>query len=61
VDELIGLKENVIMGRLIPAGTGTPFYRDTLVKVEEPEEPEGGKATEGGEEVQETLEEVAQQ
>ena len=26
VDHLLGLKENVIMGRLIPAGTGTPSY-----------------------------------
>jgi DNA-directed RNA polymerase subunit beta' len=26
-DHLRGLKENVIMGRLIPAGTGNPFYR----------------------------------
>jgi DNA-directed RNA polymerase subunit beta' len=28
VDTLRGLKENVIMGRLIPAGTGTPAYHD---------------------------------
>jgi DNA-directed RNA polymerase subunit beta' len=27
VDHLVGLKENVIMGRLIPAGTGVPQYR----------------------------------
>jgi DNA-directed RNA polymerase subunit beta' len=27
VDNLKGLKENVIMGRLIPAGTGLPQYR----------------------------------
>lgn len=27
VDHLRGLKENVIMGRLIPAGTGSPYYR----------------------------------
>jgi DNA-directed RNA polymerase subunit beta' len=26
-DELLGLKENVIIGRLIPAGTGLPSYR----------------------------------
>jgi DNA-directed RNA polymerase subunit beta' len=32
VDYLRGLKENVIMGRLIPAGTGMEFYRN--VKVE---------------------------
>ncbi|NLZ71435.1 MAG: DNA-directed RNA polymerase subunit beta' [Clostridiaceae bacterium] len=27
-DELIGLKENVILGKLIPAGTGSSKYRD---------------------------------
>jgi DNA-directed RNA polymerase subunit beta' len=27
VDRLLGLKENVIMGRLVPAGTGLPQYR----------------------------------
>jgi DNA-directed RNA polymerase subunit beta' len=27
VDRLVGLKENVIMGRLIPAGTGMPIYQ----------------------------------
>ena len=26
VDRLLGLKENVIMGRLVPAGTGLPGY-----------------------------------
>jgi len=30
-DRLIGLKENVIMGLLIPAGTGLPRYRKTEV------------------------------
>jgi len=30
-DELRGLKENVIVGRLIPAGTGWGEYRDTFV------------------------------
>jgi DNA-directed RNA polymerase subunit beta' len=34
VDELRGLKENVIMGRVIPAGTGTPRYRNTFVQRE---------------------------
>jgi DNA-directed RNA polymerase subunit beta' len=28
IDSLRGFKENVIMGRLIPAGTGFPMYRD---------------------------------
>jgi DNA-directed RNA polymerase subunit beta' len=43
VDYLRGLKENVIMGRLIPAGTGLEFYRkvNLLTEVPEPEpEPE---------------------
>ncbi|PZA05840.1 MULTISPECIES: DNA-directed RNA polymerase subunit beta' [unclassified Meiothermus] len=30
-DELIGLKENVILGKLIPAGTGSDHVRDTQV------------------------------
>jgi DNA-directed RNA polymerase subunit beta' len=30
-DMLMGLKENVIVGRLIPAGTGFAEYRDTFV------------------------------
>jgi DNA-directed RNA polymerase beta' subunit len=31
LDELRGLKENVIMGRVIPAGTGMSKYRNTFV------------------------------
>jgi DNA-directed RNA polymerase subunit beta' len=31
VDHLVGLKENVIIGRLIPAGTGMERYRDMKV------------------------------
>jgi DNA-directed RNA polymerase subunit beta' len=31
LDSLTGLKENVIVGRLIPAGTGLAEYRDTFV------------------------------
>jgi DNA-directed RNA polymerase subunit beta' len=34
IDELRGLKENVIMGRIIPAGTGMEQYRNTFVKRE---------------------------
>ena len=33
-DRLRGLKENVIMGRLIPAGTGAPRYRYLGIEVE---------------------------
>jgi DNA-directed RNA polymerase subunit beta' len=32
VDYLRGLKENVIMGRLIPAGTGMEFYRQMAIE-----------------------------
>ncbi|MEK7748070.1 MAG: DNA-directed RNA polymerase subunit beta' [Nitrospirota bacterium] len=32
VDDLLGLKENVIVGRLIPAGTGLSEYRDVFVR-----------------------------
>ena len=31
IDYLRGLKENVIMGRLIPAGTGMEYYRNVKV------------------------------
>jgi len=32
IDFLKGLKENVIMGRLIPAGTGVPAYRSLSIE-----------------------------
>ena len=38
IDFLRGLKENVILGRLIPAGTGLPRYRNIGIKVEGEEE-----------------------
>ncbi len=38
VDYLRGLKENVIMGRLIPAGTGMEYYRRVKIAGEELEE-----------------------
>ncbi len=34
-DPLMGLKENVIIGKLIPAGTGLPRYRDVSVEATE--------------------------
>ena len=37
-DELIGLKENVIIGKLIPAGTGMKVYQDTQIKTEQDDE-----------------------
>ena len=33
-DPLLGLKENVIIGKIIPAGTGMPIYRDQVPKVD---------------------------
>ena len=33
VDHLRGLKENVVVGRLIPAGTGFPIYQNTVAKI----------------------------
>ena len=37
VDPLIGLKENVIIGKLIPAGTGMPVYRKIKVSATDPD------------------------
>ncbi|HLR54899.1 MAG TPA: DNA-directed RNA polymerase subunit beta' [Pseudogracilibacillus sp.] len=39
-DELLGLKENVIIGKLIPAGTGIERYRNTESEVAVEEDPE---------------------
>jgi DNA-directed RNA polymerase subunit beta' len=38
VDPLKGLKENVILGHLIPAGTGFPKYYTSLLKRQAPPE-----------------------
>ncbi len=35
VDHLVGLKENVIIGKLIPAGTGLPIYGNVDVETDE--------------------------
>ena len=37
-DPLLGLKENVIIGKIIPAGTGMPVYREMEPKVDVPED-----------------------
>ncbi len=39
VDHLRGLKENVTMGRLIPAGTGFHYYRHVQIPPDEPPPP----------------------
>jgi DNA-directed RNA polymerase subunit beta' len=40
VDYLCGLKENVIMGRLIPAGTGLSKYSKLEIEIDQPESEE---------------------
>jgi DNA-directed RNA polymerase subunit beta' len=47
VDPLVGLKENVIIGKLIPAGTGMRYYRDIQLDYEnqQPEEQTGSSET----------------
>ncbi|TMN22372.1 DNA-directed RNA polymerase subunit beta' [Lentibacillus cibarius] len=37
-DELLGLKENVIIGKLVPAGTGINRYRNLEAETDDPEE-----------------------
>ncbi len=49
-DSLIGLKENVIIGKLIPAGTGLTVYRNKKINTEMPEE----KPEEIGDKMEET-------
>jgi DNA-directed RNA polymerase subunit beta' len=51
VDPLIGLKENVIIGKLIPAGTGMPLYRniDVVGESEAPARYGYTEYSEGGE------------
>jgi DNA-directed RNA polymerase subunit beta' len=39
VDYLRGLKENVTMGRLIPAGTGFEYYKHVRIPHDEPPPP----------------------
>ena len=34
VDPLLGLKENVIIGKLIPAGTGMSMYKDINITID---------------------------
>ena len=39
-DDLLGLKENVIIGKLIPAGTGMPKYKDVEIDIDYIEDPD---------------------
>ena len=36
VDHLVGLKENVILGHLVPAGTGFRLFQDSEVRINAP-------------------------
>jgi DNA-directed RNA polymerase subunit beta' len=47
VDHLRGLKENVIMGRLVPAGTGIGAYARLDVVVQDTTTVDGARAPEG--------------
>ncbi len=70
VDPLIGLKENVIIGKLIPAGTGMKKYRDVqldtdgsdLIPPEEPAEeyPEADEEVESAKETEASAENVSE-
>lgn len=40
-DRLLGLKENVIIGKLIPAGTGMSRYRNVQIEVDQPDDESG--------------------
>ncbi|MBE7044352.1 MAG: DNA-directed RNA polymerase subunit beta' [Ruminococcaceae bacterium] len=40
IDPLVGLKENVIIGKLMPAGTGMPIYKDVGITIDGQEVPE---------------------
>jgi DNA-directed RNA polymerase subunit beta' len=60
VDHLRGLKENVIMGRLIPAGTGLEYYRNFKLLTEaQAAQPEAGAAPPPTEPVMPTAPSVA--
>jgi DNA-directed RNA polymerase subunit beta' len=53
VDYLRGLKENVIMGRLIPAGTGLPMYRKLGIRTVEDDKTSQIEDREGDEKISE--------
>ncbi|MFM7151756.1 MAG: DNA-directed RNA polymerase subunit beta', partial [Gemmataceae bacterium] len=59
VDNLVGLKENVILGHLIPAGTGFYMHQDSEVRLNAPNLGYGGAGEEEAEEsTDEQLQEV---
>ena len=56
VDRLLGLKENVIIGKLIPAATGLKRYRQ--IEIEPPEQGAGASAYRARGELLAALEEI---
>ena len=55
-DQLIGLKENVIIGKLIPAGTGMQRYQNTRISTEKEEVPTTEEVVETESTVKEKIE-----
>jgi len=55
VDHLRGLKENVIMGRLVPAGTGARVYRDLRDGVTTVKKMQLAQGSKGGEQAQQAV------
>ena len=47
VDHLIGLKENVIIGKLVPAGTGMKCYSDVEIQSVDGPEDDGPQDPQG--------------
>jgi DNA-directed RNA polymerase subunit beta' len=58
VDMLLGLKENVVMGHLIPAGTGLKKFRNIVVTTEEFERKKAEEEAEEAAEIETSTEEV---
>ena len=55
-DDLIGLKENVIIGKLIPAGTGMNVYKNTHISTENKADNTEDNSSNNAEESKETVE-----
>ena len=55
IDHLAGLKENVIVGRLIPAGTGLAYHKERRRKRKAEEVPVGSKVELATEELEEAI------
>ena len=61
VDPLIGLKENVIIGKLIPAGTGMKRYQSVVLDTSEADTSEVSVALEAAYEEAEEVEEIVEE